>query len=283
MLNQWIRVLHSDNGVLVDRSLASGDRSSTFTLPITTDEDYLYVGQYFPFNNLYFAVDTANTNACIAEVDIWSGTEWKAAVDVLDSTSDSGVSMAQSGVIQWEIDRDESGWGKIADPTDEGSALGFETEKIYDLYWVRIGFSATLSAGSLLKRVTYRFCTDADIIAKAPEINSYLTSWGDGSQADWEPQCIEASEQVLIDLKSRSIALTPGQILRFDDVNTACAYKAISLIYDGVRGEDALLERDKKHATYRRLIKNAPVTVDTNQNAKVDSDEQGINQGSLFR
>jgi hypothetical protein len=282
MLSNWIRTLHNDNGTITDYSLQSSDRTSTFTLPIISGEDYLYIGQYFPFNNLYFSVSTANTNACTIAIEYWDN-GWTSAVDIIDATSESGKSMAQSGVVQWEIDRDDNGWNKIYDPTNESSSLGFNTKKIYDLYWIRVSFSADLSAGSLLKKIGYRFCTDADLTTKAPEIDNYLTSWGDGTQTDWEMQCIEASEQILIDLKSKGIAAAAGQILRFDEIHTACAYKTIALIYDGIRGEDALIERDKKNETYRQIINSVPIKVDLNENAALEREEIGITQGRLYR
>lgn len=283
MLSKWVRVLHDDNGTITDYSLASNDRTSVVTLPIVSGEDYLYIGQYFPFNNLYFNLDTANSNASSVEVSYWNGSSWVAAVDILDETNDGGKSMAQSGVIQWEIDRDETSWNKVNDPTDEEAALGFNDLKIYDLYWVRIGFSADLSSGSDIKQIAYKFCSDNDVKALSPDINDYLTSWASG-KTDWVEQIIEASKQVVQDLKSRGIIRHSGQILRFDEINVPCAYKSLSIIYDGIGGEDFLEMRNEKDDKYKSLIGKIPLTIDTNNNAKVDDIEKiGLPQNGVWR
>ena len=105
MLNRYIRVVHSDNGVFNDFSLQGQDGTNTFTLPLVADEDYIYIGQYYPFNNLFLEIGTANTETSNLEIEVYNN-GWVDAVDILDGTTTSGKSMAKSGVIQWDIDRD---------------------------------------------------------------------------------------------------------------------------------------------------------------------------------
>lgn len=268
MLSRYIRVIHSDNGTLTDKSLVSQDRTNTFSLPIVSGEDYIYIGQYYPTNNLYFSIDTANTNSATISIDIWNN-EWTSAVDILDATSDSGKSMAQSGVVQWDIDRDNMGWTRLHDPTDEGADLGFNTLDIYDLYWIRIGFSADLSSGSDINQVGYKFASDNDIKALAPDINDYLASWETG-KTNWEEQLLEGSKQLINWLKINGKIAHAGQLLRFDEVNIACAYRTLAIIYEGLGGENFRLMRDDMMANFYREIRNMPFVIDRDNSSSVD-------------
>jgi hypothetical protein len=283
MLSQYVRVIHSDNGSLTDNSLISQDRTNAFTLPIVSGEDYLYIGQYYPTNNLYFSLDTANSNSASISIDVWNN-EWVSAVDILDGTSSSGASMAQSGVVQWDIDRDDMGWQQLHDPTNEGSDLGFNSLKIYDLYWLRISFSANLSAGSDVTQVTYRFANDNDLKAKAPDINDYLSSWESG-KTSWNEQLIEASLQLVYKLKGDGIIAHPGNILRFDEINIPCAYKALSIIYEGISGEDYEVLSIKMANKANNMLKNMPIVVDRDLNAAVDTNDElnKVSVGKLVR
>ena len=283
MLSRYIRAISSDNSVLTDYSLVSQDRTNSFTLPITKSEDYLYIGQYFPTNNLYFSIGTANTNACTISVEIWNN-GWVDAVDVLDGTSSSGKSMATSGIIQWGIDKDDMGWTRVSDPTQEASSFGLTSLKIYDLYWIRISFSESLSAGSTLKQIAYKFCTDNDLKAKAPDINDYLASWESG-KANWSDQIIEGSKELVDYLKSQGLIKHAGNILRFDEVNTACSYLTLSLIHNGIGGDDFIALADREYGKFLKHIKNMPIVVDINSNASVEVDQE-INKtyfGKLVR
>jgi len=280
MLTQYIRVLYSDDGTITDRSLANADRTATIPFEVVAAEDYLYVGQYFTFGNLFFNIDTANSNSSALSIDYWTGNKWVSAVDVLDGTSSSGVSIAQSGVVQWSTDKDESGWQRVSDPTDEETALGFTSLKIYDLYWIRISFSADFSASTDLLQIGYKFCTDADVSVLAPDINDYLTTWG---VSDWTLQILEASKQVVADLKARNIIGHSGQLIRFDDINIPTAYKTLAIIYDGLGGQDFREMRNEMEVKYRELIGKAPIIVDDNKDLRQNSGETGLDHGRVYR
>jgi hypothetical protein len=283
MLSKYIRVIHSDDGTLADISLQSQDRTNSFSLPIVSGEDYIYIGQYYPSNNIYFEIDTANTNACTIAIDVWNN-EWISAVDILDGTSSSGKSMAQSGVVQWDIDRDNLGWANIHDPTNESSDLGFESLKIYDLYWFRLSFSADLSSGSDLKHIGYKFANGNDLKALAPDIENYLTSWESG-KTNWDEQILEGSKQVVLYLKNKGIIASASNILRFDEINIPCAYKTLAIIYEGINGEEYRILSADMNKKFIELIKQAPIVVDRNKNATVEV-EQEVNKisfGKLVR
>src|SRR3990167_11302957 len=99
------RIIFSDNGTLTDYSATLNDfYTGTVAPTYTASQDYLYVGGDAPFNHRYFDVSVANAVASTVSVEIWDGSDWNAAVDVIDETTTSGASLAQSGRIQFAVD-----------------------------------------------------------------------------------------------------------------------------------------------------------------------------------
>ena len=131
------RILLNKNSTLTDYSNELNNyHSNTSIIFLEKDTDYLYVGQPFPFNHLYFKINTANTTSAVFTIDVWDGTEWQSTVEVNDETN----SFFNSGFITWVTDKNE-GWA-CDDTVDESGAEeidGFGTSNvIYDKYWIRI-------------------------------------------------------------------------------------------------------------------------------------------------
>lgn len=282
MLNEFIRVLYSDNGTLTDYSLASQTKSETIALPMVAAEDYLYVGQYLPFNNLFFEIETANDQTASFEVEYFvSGkTEWRSAVDLLDATKTSGVMLAQDGVLQWSPDRDEQQW-KLSFEPDQDGPLELASTEIYNLYWARFKPSADLNTLTALKRLFYKFSTDEQLEAIEPEINNYLPAWETG-KTNWTDQLILASQHVVMDLKSKGLIRDRGQVLRFDDVNLITAYRCLMHIYS-VLGVSFESKRQMAEMEYNKLFKNQSFTFDQDDDAFVDRREIHRSKGQLVR
>jgi len=260
MINQWTRVVHSDNGVLTDYTLAA-QNDDTFPIPMVAGEDYIYLGQHFPFNSMFISMNTANSASAKIKVEIWADGEFHPVVDTLDETSVGGISLARSGVIQFSPDRDE-GW-EFSDETDDDDAppeLALGSTNYYNLYWARVSFDADLSAGSVIDRISYRFANTQQLSSIDPDIEQYLTSWESG-KTSWDEQLVLASDHVVTDLKSRGLILHPGQVLRIDEFALATAYKCLALIYM-VLGPDFEFRPEKVKENYKELMGSRRFTFD---------------------
>ena len=269
MLTQWIRTIFNDNGALVDFSLKSQNREA-FTLPIVAAEDYVYIGQYFPFNNFYVEIDTANDQASVVSIDYISGHNWTSAVDIIDGTTVGGVALAQSGVIQFSPD--DPNWSSVQDPRRlPGSGLGIETLAIFDLYWIRVKFSGNLNVATAVKSVSYNFTTDRLLESIDPEIDNYKNVWESG-KTNWVEQSLLGTQHLISNLKSKGLILAPGNILRFDDVSLASTYRTLMVIYS-VLGPDFANKFDSAMKNFNELLDIKRFTFDRNLDAKVQASE----------
>ena len=269
MLTQWIRTIFDDNTVLTDFSLESQNREA-FALPIIAADDSIYIGQYFPFNNVYFEMDTVNDQASVLSIDYVSGFQWKPAIDVIDGTKATGVSLAKSGIVQFSPD--EFSWSKVSDPRKlNNSSLGIESLAILDLYWIRIKFSADLNAATAVKSLAYNFTTDRLLESIDPEIDQYKSVWESG-KTNWVEQSMLATQHMIADLKSKGLIIAPGNILRFDDVSLATTYRTLMVIYS-VLGPDFVDKFNSAMKNYGHLTDIKRFTFDKNQDGKVNDNE----------
>jgi hypothetical protein len=280
MLSQWFRVFHKDNGVFKDFSVeAQSLNSDTFALPYVAAEDKLYIAQQLPFNNFFVDFGTVNTAASVMNVEYWSGNAWATAKDIVDGTKLSGASLGKSGVVQFTTDRDDN-WEYIVDTEDEN---GFDLQSdiaLYNQYFLRISFSNDLDAGTILKNMSYSFTTNESLNAIDSEVDSFLTAWGGVSKTDWNEQIMLASQQVVLDLRSRGLITHPGQVLRFDDVHMGTTYKTLSLIYSGL-GPQYNDKRDFAISEGKRFLSLNRFSFDTNEDARLSRGEhaQSIGRG----
>lgn len=280
MLHQWIRCFYSDNGSLTDYSIEA-QNSETIPFEIVAAQDYLYVGQNFPFNNLFIEVGTANTNASVLSIEYWNGNQWIGAVDVLDGTKLAGKSLAKSGVIQFSPLRDES-WQVVYDTTDSNEPPQLSTLTIYNMYWIRLKWSANFSAATTVKNIGYCFTVHESLSGIDPDIDQYLTPWGGLSKTNWNDQILLASQHMVADLKSRQLVMTNAQVIRFDDVSLACSYRTLAIIYSGL-GDPFKAKKDSALAEYTQLMNIKRFTLDSNADGFVDRKEIGMSTGRLIR
>ncbi len=282
MLTQWTRVIFSNNGVLTDFTLAA-QNSDTIPLAMVSAEDSLYIGQHFPFNNFFLDINTVNTNAAELDIEIWQNTQFINAVDTLDGTRVSGVTLARSENVVFSPDRDES-WELVEDTSEDSvpPELKAGTPIYYNLYWMRIRVTADLDVGTVLNKFGYRFADGALLSAVDPDIDKYLESWKAG-KTDWDEQLQLASERVISDMKARGIIVHPGEILLMDELAWATAYKALHIIYMPL-GPDFNERKVDADKAYRDIMDAQRFTIDTNRNAAQDIGEiQNKPSGQLVR
>jgi hypothetical protein len=155
---RYNRVFLSKNSVLTDLSQnLSLYLSGTEQMHIVATQDALYLGSDLPFNHRWIEISVANSLASALSVALWDGSAWQPAVDVIDETSVSSVTLSQSGYLSWNPDRRNATWVRAGYTEDvpELSSL-----RIYDLYWAKLTFSANLQSPDRL----YVSTAGADVV-----------------------------------------------------------------------------------------------------------------------
>lgn len=272
MLYNYIRILSGNDGTITDLSLDNQDESSTLPAVLVSGEDYIYVGQYYPFNNFFYQSDTANTNAAVMALEYWCGLQqgWKSAVDILDGTSTAGKTLARSGVVQFSPNEDYR-WQSVVDQDSTHAPTDLSTVVIPNVYWLRISVSADMSAGTAATRFVYSFTRSQQLDNLDTTIDQFLTSFSSG-KTNWDDEVVTASIQLVSDLKRRGLVLSNGQILRFDDVSQACDYRTLMLIYKNLG--PAYIEKLKQaDFDYRESLNSKRFSFDMDNNALVGQDE----------
>jgi len=267
MLYQWLRLI---NGA--DFSLDNQDDSQKVPMNLEVG-DYVYLGQYFPFNNFFAWVDTANTETSSLTIEYWSNNEWVQAVDILDGTSANGKTFGKSGVVQFSPIKDKNAWSRVSDTSETNSTTPPELNgfTIYDCFWIRLKVDANLSVGTDVNKITYTFTDSQQLNKYDIEINSFMPAFESG-KTNWIKEVITASEMMLADLKSKGLVISRGQVLRFDDVSMACDMKTLALIYSNL-GKAYEEKRVRKELEYEKAINLRRFTFDLNNNGMVDEGE----------
>lgn len=251
------RVIHSDNGTLRDLSVALNDLfASNSTLDIVAAQDKIYLGSDLPFNHRHIQVSTPNDQAAtISEVAIWNGSEWVPAVDVKDGTAVAGVTLAQSGILSWVTDREE-GWNR-EQSTEDIAALS--TLKIYDLYWVRLTFSANLKASTALSYVGHKFSNDSQLSGYYPDLNRSATKTAFAAgKTTWDEQAILAAEEIIRDLRKAELIQSPAQIANWEMLQEASVHKTAEIIVSAF-GEKYEENRELARKRYEEAMESLAI------------------------
>jgi hypothetical protein len=226
------RIIFSKNGVNTDLSLDLNDfRSGASVINYEVGTDYLYIASELPFNHKYFNVSVANDVSAIAAVDIWYSRTWNAAVDIIDRTAVSGKSLAQSGVIEWTTNR-LKGW---TSERDSEAVTGITLVGLYDFYWVRLKFNATLKATTALSYIGYKFSNDTALVDYYPDLaNSKLKLAFETGKTSWDDQHLISAETIIRDLKKNGVIASSSQILAYEKFLEPSVHKVAELIFAGL-------------------------------------------------
>ena len=91
-------VLHDDNGTFTDYSQDARDYlRDTFQISYTTAEDYIYIGLYKPFNQLYVEFENVASASINLTFEYSDGSAGFNALEVEDDTK----AFKRSGFISW--------------------------------------------------------------------------------------------------------------------------------------------------------------------------------------
>lgn len=273
------RVIHNDNGTLRDRSLELNNLfADSATIDIVAAQDKLYLGSDLPFNHRYFLMDSLNDATATVTVDIWDGTQWVAAVDVKDGTQGtSGVPLSQNGILSWATSRTTS-WG-FEDSTEDMSGSGLETLKIYNMYWVRLTFSANLNSATSVKYVGHKFADDLQLAGYYPEMGRSTTmSAFESGKTSWDEQHIMAAEEIIRDLRKKKIIVGAGQILDWEIFSDAAIHKCAEIIYFPF-GEKYEAKREGARDRYDEAMDKVVFPIDEDEDGRLSDDEKRLSAG----
>jgi hypothetical protein len=153
-----LNVFHDDNGTFVDCSQELVDYGrDTKVIRLITAEDYLYIGLYKPFGEIYTELKVANTNInTFSTAQYYNGTTWASLENFYDKTK----GFTRSGFISWTK---SSSWA--------AAAINSTT-----LFWIRLKPSADHSATTELQGLNIVFADDQDLINEFSTISVYLTN-----------------------------------------------------------------------------------------------------------
>lgn len=269
MLHEYLRVLKYDGTTFSDLSLDNQNESTNLDLALTTT-DYIYLGQYFAFNNFFINLDTANASASILSLEYWNGSEWKSALDLLDGTSLSGVTLSQSGVVQFSPDR-LYGWNRVSDTSETSAPTEMQSLTIYNMMWLRFKPTINIDALTDAFSISYAFTSSQQLNNHDIEINNYYDRFAVG-KTDWNNEIVTASRYLVADLKRKNIVQDHAQILRFDDVSLACEWKTLEHIYNNM-GKAYVEKRDDARTQYDKYISIRERSLDKNNDASLSMDE----------
>jgi hypothetical protein len=226
------RVLFSNNGTLTDITIQMNDfDEGTYTPGITAAEDYIYIASSMPFNHKWIEVSTVNAETSALTVELWHNGAWESAVDLLDYTDVSGATFGQSGIIQFRPDIDTGGWEKEKLSTD---VTGIASLDIYEMFWMRLSFSADPTAGMVLKYIGNRFSKDKDLYAEYPDLNNSTlkTAWESG-KTTWDDQHVLAADYIIQKLITDNVIRDKHQVMDWKLFVPAAVHKTAELIYGG--------------------------------------------------
>ena len=276
------RIIFSDDGTLVDlsRSLNDYKKASSAVVAPVAGEDYLYVGTDLPFMYRYFDVAVANATAAVPTVEIWDGTEWELAVDVVDETAVSGASLGQKGFIRWAPQRNGSGWG-FEDTTEDIPDLS--TLRIQDFYWARFSWSDDLDGTTALYSIGFKFSEDGDLAPMYPDLllSATLTNFQTG-KTNWDEQHFLAAREILRYLRQKRFIENKNQVLEWDLFREASCHKVAEIAYRAF-GPDFDPRREQARKDFFEAMNQGIMRVDRNMDGRVDPVERFRHAGLVRR
>lgn len=269
LMSQWIRLVFDDNGTYTDRSIDNADNTTTNVYAIVAAQDSLLIGQSFPFNNFLVDLSVVNTETSSLSIQYWGSNAWQDAVDVLDGTSLSGATFGRSGVVQFSPDRDTA-WTLVEDTSNSFEPTELQGFEIYNMYWIKLSFSADLTVTTALRNISYAFTSDDILESLDPEVDRYLSSWETG-KTTWLEQIKVASQMVVYDLKARGVVYNNGQIIKIEDFAMITAFRTLMNIY-GILGSSHADRLVWASESYSKLMNQ--------KNFSVDQDLDGLRSRS---
>lgn len=261
------RIIYKDNTTYTDQSAKlSSMGANEADIPVASATSAIYIGSDLRFNNRYLDFETANTNSVSLTVELWNGSAWVAAVDVIDQTE----GLSGSHLISWVPDKDKS-WSKESSTANISELSDFE---IYDLYWAKITWDDDLSADTALNYVGFRFSDDFDLGSLYSELtlSSYLEQFKSG-KTNWNEQHVKAAEEVIRELRAENIIWNENQIIQWDQFTDTCVHRVAKMAYREF-GDDYKDDYTRAEQSAKKAFNIKQFIVDKDGDGRIDEDEK---------
>lgn len=281
------RVFFSDNGVITDYTRQLNDFRSTdkATIGYVAGEDHLYIGSDYPFNNQFVDLSAVNAAASVMNIKLWAGENegWKDAVDIIDFTSSSGVSLSNAGHFTWKRDRDEP-WSREDESTD---VVGLETAPlIYGFYWIRLSWNANIT--TTISYIGNRFSNDDELYSLYPDLNNQTMrdQWDrgnpSGTKTTWDEQSFVAADAIIRALKTGDIVVSDSQLMDFEIFKDASIHKTAEIIYGGM-GRASQDDKVNAKTSYKDAINIKNFGVDLSRDGNLSRAEKATSATYMRR
>jgi hypothetical protein len=235
--------------------------------------DFIYIATDLPFNHFYLKhAPPANNIPATMKLEYYSN-GWTEVIDLKDETN----AIFTDGFVEFTPNRDST-WSRVSSSADFGL-----TKIVYDKYWIRISFDATLKPNCELSFLGNKFSDDVDLFHEYPIFNNtdFLTAFESG-KTNWEEQHVKAAEVIIADLVKKRVIIAPEQILDRRKFIGASVCKVAEIIFTAF-GNDYLEQKKEASAEYHRRLDISQYSVDANSNAILEPVETQTRQGWLSR
>jgi len=269
------RVLFNDNAVEKDISMAVANyRSAGYTLPIIAAQDAVYIASDMPFNHKWIELSTANTETTTISLANWFD-QWVDVVDLVDNTN----GLKNSGYITWKTNR-LKGWTSELDSND---VTGVTNSAIYNMYWLKMTFSANLSLTTKIKTICNKFSDDIILTDYYPDLaNSDLKTAFEAGKTTWDDQHFIAADIIIRDMKKMNIIKSPSQLMNFELFAEAGAHKVAEIVYNGL-GRPYLDQKNEARKAYDAAINIKHFDIDDDGDGNLTPCEMQTKTGNLCR
>lgn len=264
------RIIYKDDAVYTDLSREMSDiNAGTKAFTWVAADDALYIGSDLPFNHRFFDVSAVNAVAGSVSVSIWNGDSFIPAVDVIDLTATAGVPFAKDGLIMWATDKNY-GWAKEETTEDISELSSF---KIYNCYWVKLTFSAAFAF--TLNYIGHKFALDSDLNAYYGDLNrsTVREAYFEAVTPDWNAVHVVAAEEIVRDLRTSQVIVSPNQILDPDVFRDAACHKLAEIVYSSF-GPSHADRVDYAVKKYKEAMNKLAFNVDRNMDGKPEFSEK---------
>ena len=232
-----------------------------------TDDKYIYVGYYKPFNQFFTELSTKNTSGGIMSAEYYDGDAWQSLASLIDETED----FSKSGFFFFEK---PSAW------------------KTYEnLFYIRLKTSVSHSVGTSIQGLGILLSNDLDLEGIRSNI---VTKFNSG--ASWVLKHEQARKDImqlmrnkgnrvvknandlnpLVTEGARFADLTEFDLLRPEQLRQASMYKVLSMIYldELSDNEDDKWQRqgDRYEKTFHEMFNLFYL--------QIDSDDDGLESDS---
>jgi len=259
-------VVHYNGSTNTDLKSTLGDPSSdTATITLDTD-NYIYVGFYKPFGEVYFDFSTANTNDNTITAEYYSDSagDWT-SIDIIDETN----GFKRSGFIHWNRPDDED-WEETTYNSEE-------------LYWIRFATSATQSE-TVYNYAGIVFSDDKSLALYNPYINDTSMLMGQSNHLKIHiaarnqiVQRLVKGGHVKYNTLGNRVRLTGWDFLDKNEIKDAAAYLALSMIYFNLSDnpdDSWQFKSNKYEQLFEQLFNTVIISIDINDDGEIGENER---------